>query len=112
MRKSRIKLTDVSTEIFNELVKGDKTFGALESLAIKVPDWAKLILVASKPDKGLLEAGFFEDAKDFFLFYTKKVLRTSGLQITCLSRELTNEWKSFTPPTLIGTNLETKLRKK
>lgn len=114
MRKSKIKFTELSEKILDGLsAQPDKFFVSLTELDVKVPEWSKLILVALFSKKKVMEVIFFEEAKEFFLSYTKKVLRFSG-NVTCLcfSREQGPEWKLFTPPTLIGTNLKTKLRKR
>lgn len=114
MKKSKIKFTELSEKVLDVLVvQPDKFFITLTELDVKVPEWARLILVALFPKKKTMEVIFFEEAKEFFLSYTKKVLRFSdSISCLCFSREQSPEWKLFTPPTLIGTNLKTKLRKR
>lgn len=115
MRKSRIKFTDVDETVLEAIAnRPESFFDDLEELSIKVPSWSKLLLVVLAPNKKAMEVGFFEEAKEFFLSYTKKVLRytTSNLNFICFSREQSDDWKVFVPPTLIGTNLRTKLRRK
>jgi len=115
MRKSRIKFNDVDEEVLEAIAKNpDSFFNDLEELSIKVPSWSKLLLVVLSVKKKAMEVDFFEEVKEFFLSYTKKVLRytSTDLNFICFSREQTNDWKLFIPPTLIGTNLKTKLRKR
>ena len=115
MRKSRIKFAEVDDALMESLsAKPEGFFEHLEELSIKVPSWSKLLLVVLAPHKKGMEVAFFEEAKEFFLSYTKKVLRYSGSSINfiCFSCEQSDEWKMFAPPTLIGTNLTTRLRKK
>ena len=113
MRKSKIKFSELSDKILEVLAaQPDKFFLSLEELAIKVPEWSKLILVALLPNKKSMEVVFFEEAKEFFLSYTKKVLRhPTTITCLCFSREQSPEFRLFIPPTLIGTNLKTRLRK-
>ncbi len=115
MRKSRIKFTDVNEAVLEVLAaKPESFFEGLEELSIKVPSWSQLLLLVLAPRKRAMEVAFFEEAKEFFLSYTKKVLRytNSDLNFFCFSREQAKDWKMFVPPTLIGTNLRTKLRRK
>lgn len=112
MRKSRIKIADIDDRIVVDVEEDpDKFFSNLKNLSVSVPSWAKLTLVVLH--KPALEISFFEDAKTFFLCYTKKVLRNKnpGSILVCFAYE-NKEWRSFVPPTLIGTNLKTKVRKK
>lgn len=84
----------------------------LSTLSITLPDWAKLALLILRSEHRSLEAVFYEDARDFFLSYTKRALKgTNSPDFICFSREQNAVWKHFVPPTLIGTNLKTKLRK-
>lgn len=115
MRKSRIKLTEVELKLLVTVEEDqNKLFKVLEELAVQVPTWSKLILVVLKVHKLTLDVSYFEDARDFFLSYTKKALRNTDpdVKYLTLSREASDDWKPFVPPTLIGTNLKTKLRKK
>jgi hypothetical protein len=114
MRKSRIKFTDLDEELIEMLeMEPESFFEYIEELAIKIPSWSKLFLVAVAPLKQALEINFFEEAQEFFLSYTKKVLRySSSIDFICFSREMSEEWKIFLPPTLIGADLTTRLRKK
>ena len=112
MRKSKIKIGNIEESFFK--LEPAKAIEQLDSLSITLPEWARLILLVLRAEKQTMEASFYEDARDFFLAYTKKVLRNSNVQspdFICFSREETGEWKHFIPPTLIGTNLRTKLRK-
>jgi hypothetical protein len=115
MRKSKIKIGNVEESFFTSLASDPaKAIEKLDSLSITLPEWARLILLATRPERQMIEASFFEDARDFFLVYTKKVLRNSSGQapdFICFSQEEDGSWKHFVPPTLIGTNLRTKLRK-
>lgn len=113
MRKSKIKFTSINEEVLDEiLIDPESLFGNLEEFSIKVPTWSKLLLVIISFQKGILEANFFEDTQDFFVSYTKKMIRytDSDLEFICYSREQSDDWRLFSPPTLIGTNLITKLR--
>lgn len=111
MRKSRIKIS-IDKKITALIKKDpDKFFLKLKDLSISIPSWAKLTLLIVHPGVSA-EFDFFEDAKSFFLTYTKRTLKNnSDLKFICLSQEHSSEWKSFIPPTLIGTNLDTKMRK-
>jgi hypothetical protein len=115
MRKSKIKINNVDGAFFATLAaEPSQAIARLESISVSLPEWAKLVLFALRADRQSVEVAFFEDARDFFLAYTKKVLRRPDDQqppeFLCVSREGA-DWRNFVPPTLIGTNLKTRLRK-
>jgi len=115
MKKSRIKFADLDTKLLEDIASTPEfLFDDLEELSVKIPSWSKLLLVVLSIEKKTLEIAFYEEAKEFFLSYTKKVLKYSKKDLTyiCFSREESEYWKMFSPPTLIGTNLKTRLRKK
>ncbi len=114
MRKSRIKILIDKKLVALIEEDPDKFFSKLKDLSITGPDWSKLTLLTMQPNGPTVEVGFFEDAKAFFLTYTKRTLRNTdpSIKLICFSRERTDEWRSFIPPTLIGTNLKTKVRRK
>jgi hypothetical protein len=113
MRKSRIKLTEVKEDIFDFVIDSPvKFFSHLDSLRIEIPEWSKVLFLSFKESDLSIEVTFYEDAKDFFLLYTKRIIkRKKYTTFSCFSREESSDWKQFTPPTLIGVNLKTKLRK-
>src|SRR5581483_11403984 len=113
MRKSRIKLGDVEEKIFTSIQNSPNTFfDYTERLAVNIPAWAKIIFILLAEENGSVEIQFFEDAKDFFMSYTKKSLKSKVEYFyICFSREDTESWVGFKPPTLIGPNLTTKMRK-
>jgi len=114
LRKSRIKFAEVGDVVDKLVEKPEKFFDHLEELSIKIPSWSKLLFIVLMSEKKTMEVAFFEEAKEFFLLYTKKVLRYSpgSVNFICFSCENSDVWKLFTPPTLIGSNLKTRLRKK
>ncbi len=114
VRKSRIKFTEVEESLLELILDSPEKFlENLEELSIKIPSWSKLLLLVLAYEKQIMEVLFFEDTKDFFFSYTKKILRYSKSDLTfiCYNREEDN-WRLFIPPTLIGPNLKTQLRKK
>lgn len=113
MRKSRIKLMEINEELFNSIASDMSGLGGhLKSLNIKSPEWSKILLFSLKGEDLSVEVVFYEDAKDFFLFYTKKIIKQSDDNVIgCFDRVKDGDWKEFAPPTLIGINLKTKLRK-
>lgn len=112
MRKSRIKLSEINEEIFEAIVNDPpKFFDNLDTLTITIPKWATIAFLFIRIDKMAVELTFYEDAKDFFLYYTKRIVKRQGdYKVACFSREESEDWRGFIPPTLIGVNLKTKLR--
>jgi len=112
MRKSRVRITDINEGIFEELARDQtKFFDNLDILSINVPKWAAVAFIFMRLDRKSIELTFYEDAKDFFMYYTKRLVRRQGdYRVACFSREESEDWRPFIPPTLIGVNLKTKLR--
>jgi hypothetical protein len=112
MRKSKIKVGNIDESLFLSFMgEPVRALDKLDTLSITLPEWAKLVLLTLRNENFSLEAAFYEDAKDFFLSYTKRLLKANNPpDFICFSQEQ-NGWKHFVPPTLIGTNLKTKLRK-
>jgi hypothetical protein len=111
MRKSRIKLNEIDISILGIIDKEPiEVFQHLESLSIKLPPWATIILLCQQPVKRNLDIMFFEDVQDFFIRYAKTVIRKSPeIDLFCYTNK-GNGWTVFEPPTLIGPNLTTNLR--
>ena len=113
MRKSRTVVKDIEASLYATIATDFlSVFSLLESLDIAVPAWSKTMLAFTRRDKRYLDVSFFEDSKDFFLWYSRVVIdRLEGLRFGAFTREHGNEWKMFVPPTLIGVELKTRLRK-
>jgi len=108
MKKSKVKVDNPDKKIVQGVTKSPlKFFSNLKKLAVSLPTWSKHILLSFK--ENCLEIYFFEDTQDFFVFYAKKAIQQSNLKF--ISFVLEDKWKLFIPPTLIGTNLKTKVRK-
>ncbi len=111
MRKSRIKLNEIDPTLLQAISSDPiQLIFNLESLEVAIPKWAILLLVGFNEDLRQLDLMFFEETQDFFLRYAKQAIRRSD-QIT-LHSFMNKEagWKVFDPPTLIGSNLQTRLR--
>ena len=115
MRKSRVKISAVEEKVLADVGRHPAGFfvKSVPTLKITVPDWAMFALLILNYARSGLELCFCEDAKDFFLLYTKKSLRNddNDIEFVCFKRS-EQDWFLFVPPTLIGTNLKTKIRKK
>jgi hypothetical protein len=112
MRKSRTVVKEVEIEVADQIGLNPNTlFGQLEKYEIAVPTWATMLFVFARSDRKILDVSFFEDTKDFFLWYSKVLIRrVKDVKAASYSKDVTNEWKLFLPPTLIGVNLRTKMR--
>lgn len=113
MRKGRFVLNDVDPAIYEQGKKdGSLIFNHFESQELAIPTWATTIFIYVRLDQPKIDISFFEDVKDFFLWYSKVLIAIAG-KITnyCFQYDDTlKEWRPFDPPTLIGVNLRTKLR--
>lgn len=108
MRKSRTVVNDV--EVHWEDNFGNQPQGVqhlLDNLGIPVPDWVKFMLVSGRDDA--LDFSFFEDVGDFYVWYTKTLMRRRAKHTASFQHEA-KQWTIFVPPTLIGVDLRTKLR--
>lgn len=95
-----------------EAIKEDQgiTFSTLEKLDIATPTWATMLFLYIREEKPTIDVSFFEDAKDFFLWYSKVlILQGDAVRYAAFARDESG-WQPFSPPTLIGVNLKTKLR--
>jgi hypothetical protein len=113
MRKSRTVVKDFDAKIHHLLVESpDRVFDYIEDLELRIPTWAKALVLVVPVDRQCLELVLFEDVQDFFLYYTRRMIDwPSRHRINCFSvDEVTRTWKMFVPPTLIGPNLKTKFR--
>lgn len=109
MRKSRTVVSDADEVITDFINDHHGAFKLLEKLEIVLPDWAEMLFVFARKDKKRFDVSYFEDAKDFFLWYSKVLITQKDLQAISFTRK-DAEWLVFVPPTLIGVNLRTRLR--
>ena len=111
MRKSRVKLTEIDPTIIQSIAKEPiEIFNQLVPLAITMPSWTNIVFFCQDPSKSNLDIMFFEDVQDFFVRYAKMVIRRPAeVNLFCFINK-GKGWQSFDPPTLIGANLETRLR--
>lgn len=113
MRKSRTVVRDVDVKVSDKTgLNPADIFSSLEKMDIPVPSWAVMMFIFSKEEKKVVDVSFFEDTKEFFLWYSKVLIRSAG-SVDLTSASFAKEgdsWKLFVPPTLIGVNLRTKLR--
>lgn len=111
MRKSRTVVNDLDAAII-DLIASDtnNVFKALVELDIAVPPWSQMLFVFARHDGSKLDASFFEDAKEFFLWYSKVLIRHGEDIHTASFSRKEGIWQIFMPPTLIGVSLQTKLR--
>lgn len=113
MRKSRTTVAGLTENDKETLSDPTHLFQTLEKFHVSVPEYAAIAMVTARPDRGSLSSSFFEDPAEFFLHYTKTLVfkRKPEAVIACFSRELGSKiWTKHDPPTLIGVNLETRLR--
>ncbi len=98
-------------DALNEAVLPSDLFEKLKLLDIPVPAWADMILVFPNTVKKSLDVSMFEEGKDFFIWYSKVLIKGPGSgKSNCYAKDDVGDWKIFVPPTLIGVNLRTKLR--
>ena len=110
MRKSRFTVVD--GEVHAAVKKEPLAiFDLLEGLSLDDPKWAQMALLYVRKSKETIDISFFEEPKEFFLWYSK-VLIVNGDKVfaNAFIREDDGTWSPFSPPTLIGVNLKTKLR--
>jgi hypothetical protein len=113
MRKSRTTVAGLTEDDKATLSEPGHLFQTLEKFHVSVPEYAAVAMVTARPDRGSLSSSFFEDPAEFFLYYTKTLIfkRKPDAIIACFSREPGSTiWAKHDPPTLIGVNLETRLR--
>lgn len=112
MRKSRTVVKDIDAANYATIAADfQSVFSLLESLGVVVPAWATSMLVFTRSDKRYLDVSFFDDTKEFFLWYSRVLIDgADNLRFAAFSREQGKDWKAFVPPTLIGVELRTRLR--
>lgn len=112
MRKSRIVIKGIEGETCEILLeKPVRFFDMLDELQVRIPDWATTAYLIVEEKNSSLEIALFEDAKAFFSYYTRKTMEDGITYAQCFGiDEVMNVWRPFTPPTLIGPNLDTVLR--
>lgn len=95
----------IAADAVNVLTLADK-------LDIKVPAWATCCIIGRRHEALSLYVRFFEDVEDLFDSYTRVCIkRKADLSVACAKKDdITDTWKRFTAPTLIGPKLETRLR--
>jgi hypothetical protein len=113
MRKSRTVVKDISEETYSGL-SGDPQhfFSTLDILGIASPAWATAMFVFTRPSRRSLDVSFFEEAQDFFIWYSRVLIdRKEDMRVASFNRAIGESvWKIFSPPTLIGIDLQTRLR--
>ena len=111
MRKSRTVAYELDAEII-EWLMGDPhhVFKAIAKLDIAVPSWAQMFFIFTRYDSDKLDVSFFEDAKEFFLWYSKILIRFGDDIHSVSFSSKDGIWQIFLPPTLIGVSLRTRLR--
>src|SRR5690348_13859556 len=99
MRKSRVTVTDLEEQTISAIKTNPLSiFGDFEKLEIDQPVWSKMMLFFLKKDQPTLDISFFEEPKDFFVWYSK-LLISKGSNISLHSFTFENgEWKSFSAP--------------
>lgn len=86
-------------------------FDVMKNYDVALPSWATMILTFANPVRKSWEVAFFEGVKDFFIWYSKVLIKgPEGIKTFAYAKDESGEWKLFVPPTLIGVNLQTKLR--
>jgi hypothetical protein len=111
MRKSRNVVRDIEDKLAAQLsVNPTEIIDALKGMDIVVPSWASMVFAFVRETKKLIELSCFEDPKDFFLWYSRVMIsKPEDMKVVSYSKQ-DDQWKLFLPPTLIGVNLETRLR--
>ena len=108
MRKSRVVITEVDETIFTSVYNTPiSIFQHFDKLEVPVFNWSAVIFLIMR-NGSKLDISFFEDAKDYFLWYTRVSINSSHRFESFIKDN--GNWIIFTPPTLIGPNLKTKLR--
>lgn len=108
MRKCRSVIEEIEEDVLMDLYS-ENIFSFLDESEIPIPEWANLSLVFCRPEKGKLDASFFEETTNFFIWYNKAVLFYDYIDLFCFERTA-NGWIKLEPPTLIGSHFESKLR--
>lgn len=111
MKKSKMSVAGLEGEDRQILFEPNSLFGILQKQKISIPKYASVIMFYSRPEKGSLSILFYENKEEFFGYYTKFLVTSrhpDGI-IVCYEKQ-GNVWSVSNPPTLIGLNLETKLR--
>ena len=111
MRKSRFTLRDVNEVTIAKFDENlNNIFSIMEELDISIPKWAKMLFVFSVKDK--IDVSFFEEINDFFIWYSKVLIKRKDSMIVSSFKydDILKQWQLFFPPTLIGVNLETRMR--
>lgn len=111
MRKSRFVVRDIEVKLSDNFgLNFSEVADALSKVDITLPSWAAMMFIFVRSNHKSLDVSFFEDSKDFFIWYSKVMIRKpEDLRSASYSKE-GNDWKVFLPPTLIGVHLRTQLR--
>jgi hypothetical protein len=105
-------LTDLDSALFELINKDTSTILSLVSkLQIDIPVWAKMCFAFVWLRAPKIDISWFDEAPQFFLWYSKVLIRSADkIRSASWVREETI-WKPFIPPTLMGVELKTKFRK-
>jgi hypothetical protein len=110
MRKNRFVLSGTEKTLYTSIVSTPLSFfQSLEQIGTAIPSWCAVILLAARPEFKL-DISYFENAADFFLWYSKISLSREEMERVAAFIQEKNNWVVFDPPTLIGVDLRTKLR--